>query len=67
MLRSDDLIFRINRVIRAVETSAGLDELDLSSRSILNFIGEAESAKELAAAIQASEKPLETLLTERLA
>jgi hypothetical protein len=31
------------------------------------FIGEAESAKELAAAIQASEKPLETLLTERLA
>ena len=43
MLRTDDLIFRINRVIRAVETSAGLDELDLSSRSILNFIGEAES------------------------
>jgi DNA-binding MarR family transcriptional regulator len=43
MLRSDDLIFRINRVIRAVESSTGLDELDLSSKSILNFIGEAES------------------------
>lgn len=43
MLRSDDLIFRINRVIRAVESSTGLDELDLSARSVLNFIGEAES------------------------
>jgi DNA-binding MarR family transcriptional regulator len=43
MLRSDDLIFQINRVIRTVESHAGLDGLDLSSRSILNFIGEAES------------------------
>jgi DNA-binding MarR family transcriptional regulator len=43
MLRSDDLIFRINRVIRAIESTTGLDELDLSSRAILNFIGEAES------------------------
>ena len=47
MLRSDDLIFRINRVIRSVESNTGLDELDLSSRSILNFIGEAESMQRL--------------------
>ena len=47
MLRTDDLIFRINRVIRAVEASAGLDELGLSSRSILNFIGEAEADQRL--------------------
>ena len=43
MLRTDDFIFRINRVIRAIESNTGLDELDLSSRAILNFIGEAES------------------------
>lgn len=43
MLRNDDLIFRINRVVRAVESSTGMDELDLSSRSILTFIGEADS------------------------
>ncbi len=43
MQRNDELIFRINRVIRAVESNTGMDELDLSSRSILTFIGEAES------------------------
>jgi hypothetical protein len=43
MLRNDDLIFRINRVIRAVESDTGMNELDLSSRSILNFIGEADA------------------------
>jgi len=42
MLRKEDLIFRINRVIRAVESTTGMDELDLSSRSILSFIGDAE-------------------------
>jgi hypothetical protein len=42
-LQSDDLIFRIHRAIRTVESNTGLDELDLSSRAILNFIGEAES------------------------
>jgi len=42
-MRQDELIFRINRVIRAIEANTGLDELDLSSRAILNFIGEAES------------------------
>lgn len=42
-MRKDELIFRINRVIRAIEATSGLDELDLSSRAILNFIGEAES------------------------
>jgi DNA-binding MarR family transcriptional regulator len=43
MLRKEDLIFRINRVIRTVESNTGMDELDLSSRSILSFIGDAES------------------------
>ena len=46
-MRKDDLIFRINRVIRAIESTTGLDELDLSSRAILNFIGEAESQEKL--------------------
>ncbi len=43
MLRSGDLIFRINRVIRTVESSTGLSDLDLTSKSILGFIGEAEA------------------------
>ena len=43
MSRSDDLIFQINRAIRAVESQTGMDQLDLSSRSILTFIGDAES------------------------
>jgi hypothetical protein len=43
MQRSDDLIFQINRAIRSVEASTRLTELDLSARSILNFVGEAES------------------------
>lgn len=43
MLRSDELIFRIHRVIRSIEQATGLDQLDLSARAILNFIGEAES------------------------
>ena len=42
-MRKDELIFRINRVIRAIEENAGPDELDLASKAILNFIGEAES------------------------
>lgn len=42
-MRKDELIFRINRVIRAIEATTGLDELDLASKAILNFIGEAES------------------------
>jgi hypothetical protein len=47
MTRSDDLIFRINRVVRSVESNTGMDELDLSSRSILKFIAEAESEERL--------------------
>ena len=46
-MRKDELIFRINRVIRAIEETTGLNELDLSSRAILNFIGEAESQDRL--------------------
>lgn len=37
------LIFRINRVVRAIEATSGLDELDISARAILSFIGEAEA------------------------
>jgi hypothetical protein len=47
MFRTEDLIFRINRAIRAVESATGMNELDLSSRSILNFIGEAESEQRI--------------------
>jgi hypothetical protein len=47
MLRKEDLIFRINRVIRAIEANTGMDELDLSSRSILGFIGDAESQQKV--------------------
>lgn len=39
----NQLIFRINRIVRAIETTSGLDELDISARAILNFIGEAEA------------------------
>ena len=47
MMRSDDLIFQINRVIRAVESHTGMDQLDLSARSILTFIGDAESQQRI--------------------
>ncbi len=39
----NQLIFRINRVVRAIEATSGLDELDISARAILSFIGEAEA------------------------
>lgn len=42
-MKREHLIFRICRVMRAVEQTAGLSELDPSSRSILTFIGEAEA------------------------
>lgn len=39
----NQLIFRINRVVRAIEATSGLDELDISARAILSFVGEAEA------------------------
>ncbi len=36
-------IFRINHIVRAIETSSGLSDLDIAARSILSFIGEAEA------------------------
>ncbi|MCA3555041.1 hypothetical protein [Aestuariivirga sp.] len=39
------LIFRINRAVRAIEATSGLGELDISARSILSFIGEAEAGQ----------------------
>ena len=38
----NQLIFRISRVVRAIEATSGLGELDISARDILNFIGEAD-------------------------
>lgn len=35
-----DLIFRILRVIRSIESSTGLDQLGLSARAILMFVAE---------------------------
>ena len=42
-VQRDTLIFRIHRVLRSVEETSGLDAVDVSSRSMLNFIGEAET------------------------
>lgn len=42
-MEKSQLIFRINRLVRVIEASSGLDELDISARSILSFIGEAEA------------------------
>ncbi|MFN4140380.1 MarR family winged helix-turn-helix transcriptional regulator [Aestuariivirga sp.] len=46
-MEKDQLIFRITRLIRAIEESSGLDAMDLSARAILNFVGEAEARKQL--------------------
>ncbi len=40
---ASNLIFRINQLVRAIEETSGLSELDISARAILNFIGEAEA------------------------
>ena len=37
------MIFRINQIVRSVETSSGLNNLGISARNILGFIGEAEA------------------------
>ena len=37
------VIFRIFRLIRAIEASSGLSDIDIAARSILSFIGEAEA------------------------
>jgi len=37
------LIFHINGLVRTIETASGLAELSPTARSILSFIGEAES------------------------
>lgn len=42
-MQKESLIFRVFRVIRTVESATGLDGVDVSARSILNFIGEAEA------------------------
>ena len=39
-MNRDDLIFRIQRLIRVIEASTELDALNLSAREILKFIGE---------------------------
>lgn len=44
-MKPEHLIFRITSIMRAVEQSLGLGDLDLSCRSILVFVGEAEAAR----------------------
>lgn len=39
MMKRDDLIFRIHRLIRVIEADTELDALNLSAREILKFIG----------------------------
>ena len=39
----NQFIFGICRIVRSIEASSGLGDLDLTSRSILSFIGEAEA------------------------
>lgn len=39
-------IYRIRSVISAVEARTGLDELDLATRDVLRFVGEAEAVGE---------------------
>lgn len=46
-MKKEHLIFRISRVMRAVEQTAGLDGLDPSSRAILVLIGEAEAEQKV--------------------
>lgn len=42
-MKQSEIIFRIGRIVRAVEARTGLDQIDRSSRAILHFIGEAET------------------------
>lgn len=43
-MSSSHAIFRIQRVIRAVEERCGLDELDLVAREILRLVGDGEAS-----------------------
>jgi hypothetical protein len=40
---SKQLIFRIFHLVRSIEASSGLSELNIAARSILSFIGEEEA------------------------
>ncbi|WP_395685635.1 MarR family winged helix-turn-helix transcriptional regulator [Aestuariivirga sp.] len=42
-MEKSNLIFRINQLVRAIEQTSGLGDLDISARAILNFIGEADA------------------------
>lgn len=44
-MNRNNLIFKINQVIRAVEDRSGLGDLDLTSKEILRFVGENEAHK----------------------
>lgn len=41
----NNVIFKINQVIRAIEERSGLGDLDLTAKEILRFIGEGEAAR----------------------
>ena len=42
-MSKNQLIFRIFHLVRTIEASSGLSDLDIAARSILSFIGEAEA------------------------
>jgi DNA-binding MarR family transcriptional regulator len=44
-LEMDKLVFRVNRLVQAIDTRFGLDELDLAARALLNVIAEADSER----------------------
>ena len=50
------LIFRINGLVRAIENTSGLDEFSLTARSILSFIGEFGTAPTVYARLAELEK-----------
>lgn len=45
-MKPADIIFRVAQIVRAVEARSGLGDLDVASRELLRFIGEAEAEGE---------------------
>lgn len=46
-LRTNKLIFQVNRVVSTIESKFGLSELDLRSKAILTAIAEADSERRI--------------------
>ena len=43
----NQLVFRLNRIIQAIEARTGLDDLDFASKAMLSFIADAEFDRKL--------------------